>query len=92
MDSLTGAIIAAAVAWASILVAAVLPIPAYAFARLRWVGGVAIGLVALALVGLPVPEYVPPAALAGGAVVSFVWPHGRAAVLAKGAADDAEPR
>lgn len=79
MDSLTGAIIAAAVAWGSILLAAVLPIPSYAFERLRWVGGVAIGLVALALVGFPVPNYVPPATLVGGAVVSFAWPHQRVA-------------
>lgn len=75
MDSLTGAIVAAAVAWASILLAAVLPIPAYAFTRLRWVGGVAIGLVALALVGLPVPGYLTPVVLVGGAIAAFAWPH-----------------
>lgn len=75
MDSLTGAIIAAAVAWASILLAAVLPIPGYAFTRLRWVGGVAIGLVALALVGLPVPGYLTPVVLVGGAIAAFAWPH-----------------
>lgn len=79
MDSLTGAIIAAAVAWASILAAAVLPIPAYAFERLRWVGGAAIGLVALALVGVPVPGLLPPATLLVGAVASFAWPHPRSA-------------
>ena len=77
MDSLTGAIVAAAVAWASILVAAVLPIPAFAFARLRWVGGGAIGLVALALVGVPVPGYLPPAVLIGGAAVALAWPRRR---------------
>lgn len=75
MDSLTGAIVAAVVAWASILLAAVLPIPGYAFTRLRWVGGVAIGLVALALVGLPVPGYLTPVVLVGGAVAAFAWPH-----------------
>lgn len=75
MDSLTGAIVAAAVAWASILLAALLPIPSYAFARLRWVGGIAIGLVALALVGLPVPGYVAPVALVGGSIAAFAWPH-----------------
>ncbi len=75
MDSVTGAIVAAVVAWASILLAALLPIPSYAFARLRWVGGIAIGLVALALVGLPVPGYVAPVVLVGGAIAAFTWPH-----------------
>lgn len=74
MDSLTGAAIAAGVAWLSILLAAVLPIPAFAFARLRWVGGGAIGLVALALVGVPVPGYVPVALLVGGSALALAWP------------------
>jgi hypothetical protein len=74
MDSLTGAAVAAGVAWASILLAALLPIPAFAFQRLRWVGGAAIGLVALALVGLPVPGYLPPATLIGGTGVALAWP------------------
>lgn len=74
MDSLTGAAIAAGVAWASILAAAVLPIPAFAFARLRWVGGAAIGLVALALVGVPVPAYAPAGLLIGGSAVALAWP------------------
>ena len=74
MDSLTGAIIAAAVAWASIIAAAVLPIPAFAFERLRWVGGAAIGLVALALVGVPVPSFLPPATLIVGALAAFTLP------------------
>lgn len=82
MDSLTGAVVAAAAAWASILLAAVLPIPAFAFARLRWVGGAAIGLVALALVGVPVPGYLPPAALIGGAGVALAWPRRRPAAPA----------
>lgn len=77
MDSVVGAVIAAAVAWASILLAAVLPIPAFAFERLRWVGGAAIGLVALALVGMPVPGYLPPATLGAGAAVALAWPHPR---------------
>lgn len=81
MDSLTGAAIAAAVAWASILLAALLPIPAYAFERLRWVGGAAIGLVALALVGVAVPGYLPPAVLIGGASVALAWPPRRRGVI-----------
>lgn len=92
MDALTGAIIAAAVAWSSILLAAILPIPAYAFERLRWVGGAAIGLVALALVGLPVPNYVPPATLIGGTLVSFAWPHENKVATERGAVDDAALR
>ncbi|MEK6975781.1 MAG: hypothetical protein AABY18_05515 [Candidatus Thermoplasmatota archaeon] len=75
MDSLTGAAIAAAVAWLSILLAAVLPIPAFAFQRLRWVGGGAIGLVALAVVGVPVPGYLPPVTLGAGAAAALAWPH-----------------
>ena len=75
MDVMIGADVAAAVAWASIVLAAVLPIPSFAFARLRWVGAAAIGLVALALVGLPVPGYAPPAVLIGGAGVALAWPH-----------------
>lgn len=74
MDGLTGAAIAAGVAWASILLAAVLPIPTFAFQRLRWVGGGAIALVALALVGVPVPGYVPVALLIGGSALALAWP------------------
>lgn len=74
MDSLTGAAIAAVVAWASILLAAVLPIPAAAFERLRWVGGAAIGLVALAMVGVTVPGYLPAAVLVGGTSAALAWP------------------
>lgn len=77
MDSLAGAIVAAGVAWVSILLAALLPIPAFAFTRLRWVGGAAIGLVALALVGVPVPGYVPVAALVLGAALALAWPKPR---------------
>lgn len=75
MDSLTGAIVAAAVAWGSILLAALLPIPTYAFTRLRWVGGTAIGLVAIALVGVPIPGYLTPVVLVVGAIAAFAWPH-----------------
>jgi hypothetical protein len=82
MDGLIGAAIAAGVAWASILLAAVLPIPDYLFARLRWVGGVAIGLVALALLGVPVPSYAPPVALIGGAAGALAWPRPAAAASA----------
>jgi hypothetical protein len=74
MDSLTGAAIAAAVAWASILLAALLPIPAHAFERLRWVGGATIGLVALAMVGVTVPGYLPGTVLIGGTSVALAWP------------------
>ena len=79
MDSLAGAIVAAGVAWASILLAALLPIPAFAFERLRWVGGASIGLVALALVGVAVPGYLPPAVLIAGAAAALAWPHRPAA-------------
>lgn len=85
MDSLAGAIVAAGVAWVSILLAALLPIPAFAFLRLRWVGGAAIGLVALALVGVAVPGYLPPAVLIGGAALALAWPHRRPAAPAPGA-------
>lgn len=93
MDGLVGAAIAAGVAWASILLAAVLPIPDAAFTRLRWVGAAAIGLVALALVGVPVPGYLPPAVLVGGAAVALAWPRPprEASAEASGAAGGARP-
>ncbi len=86
MDSLAGAIVAAGVAWISILLAALLPVPAFAFTRLRWVGGAAIGLVALALVGVPVPGYLPPVVLIGGAALALLWPRARPAAPASPAA------
>lgn len=81
MDSLTGAAIAAVVAWLSIVAAAFLPIPPMAVQRLRWVGAASIALVGLALVGVAVPTTLPGAVLVVGGVLSFLWPkRGTAAV------------
>jgi hypothetical protein len=74
MGDLAVALVVAAIAWAAILLAALLPVPAAAFERLRWVGAAAVGLVALALAGVEVPGYVPPAALIGGTSVALAWP------------------
>lgn len=89
MDSLTGAIIAAAVAWASIVLAAFLPIPQAAFLRLRWVGAASIALVAFALVGVAVPNGLPVVVLLVGGAVALLWPPHR---TARGRTDRGVPR
>ena len=74
MDSLTGAAIAAAAAWLSVVAAVVLPVPDAWFQRLRWVGAASIGLVALTLLGAPLPALAPAVVLGVGALVAFAWP------------------
>ena len=66
MDSLTGAVVAAAVAWASIVAAAVLPVRPAFLRRLRVAGAASLGLVGLAAFGVPVPGAVPLFVLAAG--------------------------
>ncbi len=69
MDPLTGALLAAGVAWLSIVLAAVLPVPRRAFERFRWVGSGSIALLGAIAVGVPLPSVLPAAVLAGGVVV-----------------------
>ena len=71
MDSLTGAAIASAVAWASIVVAAVVKVPQPLLARLRIVGAASMAALGLAILGLPVPGWVPASILVAGAAVAL---------------------
>ena len=77
MDSLTGALVAAGAAWASIVAAILLPVPEAWFQRLRWVGAASIAVVGLTLVGLPLPPVAPAIVLAVGAAVALLWPRPR---------------
>jgi hypothetical protein len=74
VDSLTGAVVAAAAAWLSIVAAIVLPVPEAWFQRLRWVGAASIAVVGLTLVGVPLPPVTPAVVLGAGAAVAVVWP------------------
>lgn len=73
MDSFLGALVAAGVAWLSIAIAALLPVPV-PVRRLRWAGALSIGLVGLIAMGLPVPSWLPVAALVGGLLVGLLLP------------------
>ena len=66
MDPLTGAVVAAVVAWLSIVAAAVIPVRPAFLRRLRGAGAASLGLVGLAAFGLPVPGYVPLFVLGAG--------------------------
>ncbi len=72
MDPLTGAAVAAAVAWISILVAVLIPsrrpLPRE---PLRAVAGLTLALFALLLLGVPAPGTLPLGFLAGG--LAGVW-------------------
>lgn len=81
MGSLTGAVIAAAVAWASILLAVVLPIPEYVFRRLRWVGAASLAIVGFTMMGGQAPSWTPAAVLVTGAAWAFAWPRNAAAAI-----------
>lgn len=72
-SDLTAALVTAAVAWAGVLLAALLPVPDAAFDRLRWVGAAAIGFVALSIVGVDLPGYLPGTVLIGGATAALAW-------------------
>lgn len=73
MDPLLGALVAAGVAWLSIALAALLPLPV-PVERLRWAGACSIALVGLMALGVPLPAWSPLAVLAGGLLASLVRP------------------
>ena len=74
MDGLTGALVAALVGWLSIVAASLLRLPGPVLARLRVAGGASLAGIALALLGVPVPAWVPVALLAGGVAAGLlVW-------------------
>jgi hypothetical protein len=78
VDNLTGAVVAAAAAWLSIVAAVVLPVPERWFQRLRWVGAASIAVVGLTLVGAPLPPVAPAVVLGVGAAVALLLPAQRA--------------
>lgn len=71
MDPLIGAALAAAVAWISIVLVAVLPGRPLPRKPLRIVGGGSVGLLGLGILGAPISAFVPLAFLAGG--IAGVW-------------------
>ena len=71
MDTLTGALVAAAVAWVSIVLAAFVPAHWIDATRLRWVGAGSIALIGAAALGVPLAPAVPLAFLGGGVVASL---------------------
>lgn len=73
MDPLLGALVAAGVAWVSIALAAVLPLPVPVH-RLRWAGAASLALVGLIAMGVPLLAWMPLAVLAAGLAVGFALP------------------
>lgn len=67
MDAVTGALVAAVVAWLSILAAALLPLR-LPRRPLRVVGGISLAALALVVLGAPVPGHAPVVFLVGGVV------------------------
>jgi hypothetical protein len=82
VDSLTGAVVAAAAAWLSIVAAVLLPVPERWFQRLRWVGAASIAVVGMTLVGVPLPPAAPAVVLGAGTAVALALPASRAAAPA----------
>ena len=72
MEPVVGAAVAAAVAWASILAASLAPAHRLDPRALRLGGGLSLAAVGLALLGVPLPGWLP-ALLAVGAVLAGVW-------------------
>ena len=66
MDPLTGAVIAAAVAVISIVIAIKVPSKLLPVGKLRPVGGISLALLGLTGLGVPLPSWLPTAILVGG--------------------------
>ncbi len=73
MDSLIGALVAAAVAWLSIVAAAVFPVP-LDLGWLRRLGAVSLALLGILALGAPVPGWLPLAVLGLGLAAAMVSP------------------
>jgi hypothetical protein len=73
MDPLIGAVLAAAVAWLSIVTAALFPVP-LDLGWLRRLGAVSLALLGLAAFGLPVPGFLPVAVLVVGLGLALAAP------------------
>lgn len=79
MDVLTGALLAAAVGWASVLAAIALPLDRLARPEhLRVAGALTLALIAAGALGASYPAWLPLAFLAGGIGVA-AWTRKRAA-------------
>ncbi|MEK6984781.1 MAG: hypothetical protein AABX89_00135 [Candidatus Thermoplasmatota archaeon] len=76
MDPLVGALVASAVAWLSIVAAAVFPVR-MDLGLLRLLGAISIALLGLAAFGLPVPGWLSLAVLAAGIVAALAAPRMR---------------
>ena len=71
MEPVVGAVVAAAVAWASILAAGLAPAGRLDPRALRLGGGLSLGAIGLAMLGLPIPAWLP-VLLAAGAVAAGI--------------------
>ena len=58
MDNFVGALLAAGAAWVSIVLASAVPVSRDRLPALRLAGGISLGVVALVVVGLPIPAWV----------------------------------
>ena len=83
MDAVTGALVAAAVAWASIWIVVTLPDRPWLSIdglSMRIAGAGGIALVALGLLGIPLPAWLPLLWMGGGLVIAtIIAPRGYAA-------------
>lgn len=78
LDPLTGALLAVAAAWASVMLVILWPRPKQAKIRpaeLRSVGGLVLATIGLQLLGVPVPEWLPIGVAVGGlaALLFVAW-------------------
>ncbi len=69
MDPLTASLLAASVAWLSILAVVHLPAGRLPVRRLRVVGGLTIAALGAVVLGVPLPGWAPVAVLVGGGLV-----------------------
>lgn len=78
MEPLVGALVASAVAWLSIVAAAIFPVP-LDLGWLRRLGAASLAVLGLAVLGLPVPGWLPVVLLVAGLVAALVAPRARRA-------------
>lgn len=74
MDPLIVSLLAAVVAWVSILVVVHLPAGRFPVERLRVVGGLTIAALGAVVLGAPLPAWSPMVVLVGGGVVLVLRP------------------
>lgn len=74
MDPLTASLLAAAVAWLSILAVVHLPAGRLPVRRLRVVGGLTIAALGAVVLGLPLPDWSPVAVMVVGGILMVLRP------------------